>query len=809
MRPLATAALLVASACVCAPAQAQQAQDTTPPATQPVPAPPAPAPAQQAPAQPPSTAAPAQSAQPATPSTVLPPVDVIGKKDKPAPAKAAAARAEPKEKPKPVQRAAVKRQPAPVAQPVPAAAPATIPVASDSNGNGQEDPKGHVNGVIATAATSGTKTGTPIIETPQGISVVTADQIAAQGATSIGAATRYSPGIRAESFGDDNRNDWFIIRGFSAQETGLYLDGLQLFSTAFATWKLEPQGLERIEIIRGPSSVLYGGGNPGGLVNAVSKRPDPDAKQSVTVGVDEWGNTYGAADLGGRIAGVDGAFWRLNVLGRIGDTQVDDVKNDRAYVAPTLAFKIDDATKMTVIASYQYDKTAIQNFLPYVGTVVAAPFGKIPTSLNTNNPDYGSFKREQFNIGYEVEHKFSEDLAFRQNFRYGHLEVDLLGLYGGGYASPPTAGSASLTRYNFITTPSVDQFTVDNQLEYLVRTGPLSHKILVGLDYKNYSIDDNQGFSFGTTLDLVHPIYTAVTAPSTRYILGNITQQQTGIYLQDQIKIEKLTIALSGRHDWVTTDRTDDLSGGAKTSGDDSAFTGRAGAIYNFDNGLAPYIAYSTSFNPLVGTNGLTGKLLEPESGKGWEGGVKFEPKGSKLRLTASYFDISRTNVPVTIYTPAFATNQTGEQSSKGWEFEALATPVPGLNLIASYTNFDLKVVNDLNTTAIGKVPAGIPTETAAFWFDYTLQSGPLKGFGGSLGARYVGKSYADVANTLAVPSVWLGDAALHYEWGNNWKVALNVTNFTDEAYVSSCSDANSCFYGERRKALLSATYKW
>lgn len=788
------------------------AQESAPPAAEEQPAPGAEVPA--------ATPAPADA-----PAAHLPAVEVLQKAAEPQAAepipavkksKPTAAPVEYYEPaPKPKKKAA-----AAVPKPKTVVPPAPVPMAEQdeyseaadaapSAGNAAENPKAAFDGPVAKTTTSGTKTGTPIIEIPQGISVVGAEQIAQKNASTIVEATRYAPGIRSETFGGDTRNDWFLIRGFPAQDTGLYLDGLQLFSTAFATWKLEPQGLERLEIIRGPSSVLYGGGNPGGLINAISKRPGPGIDNAISTGVDEYGNAFGAIDVSGQLGGAGEVFYRLNALGRIGDTQVDDIENDRFFVAPSVLWKPNSDTSLVVLASYQRDKTAIQNFLPYVGTVASAPFGRIPTDFNANNPGYGSFEREQYNIGYEFEHQVSDAVTLRQNFRYSHVAVDLIGLYGLGYSSPPTATSGTISRGNFITTPVADQFTVDNQAEFLIETGPLAHKVLAGLDYKNYTIDDEQGFDFRfADLDLANSVYpTGITPPTSRYLNATTTQAQLGVYLQDQIKIDRLTLALSGRHDWVNTDRDDELFAGGTVEKDETAYSGRAGAIYNFDNGIAPYIAYSTSFNPLVGLNFTTADLLEPEKGHGWEAGFKYEPTFMNARFTVGYFDITRTNVPTT--DPAtFAVFQIGKVTSQGWEFEGVATLAPGLELTSSYTHYDLVVAADVNPAAVGNLPVATPEAFGGVFLDYTFQNGVLKGFGFGGGARYVGRSFADVANTLEVPSYWLADLTLHYDW-KGWRTQVNVTNLFDDTYVSSCSDANSCFYGERRKAMISATYKW
>jgi iron complex outermembrane receptor protein len=675
----------------------------------------------------------------------------------------------------------------------------------------RESATGPVNGYVATRSASGNKTDTPILETPQAVSVVGREQIEDQAAQSVVEATRYSPGIRSESFGGDTRNDWFLIRGFTAQATGYYLDSLQLFSTAFATFKLEPYGLERIEVLRGPSSVLYGGTNPGGLVNAISKKPPMTPFREIAVGVNSYGNTYGAFDLGGPVAANgDGSqfYYRIVGLGRIGDTQVDHTEDNRAFIAPSLTWKPSEDTTLTILGSYQKDQTNGQNFLPYLGTVVPAPFGRIPTKLFTSNPGFDSFEREQAMIGYQFEHRVNDTWTIRQNLRYNSLSIDFTNLYGLGYAVAPTADQALLARGNFVTKPRVDLFTVDNQAQAQFATGPLQHTLLFGLDYKRYSIDDEQGFEMGPSLDLVNPVYTPTTPTLSRYNLSNTVQTQIGAYVQDQVKFDRFTLVLSGRHDWVNTDVTNHLFPTSSWEGDERKFSGRVGLVYTTDIGLAPYVSYSRSFDPLIGTNAATGHPLEPETGEQIEAGLKYQPVGMKSFIGVALFDLKRQNVLTTDPSNILNQVQTGEVRSRGIEFEVNANLMEGLNLIGAYTVYDLETTKDLNPANIGMMPAGVPESYGSLWLDYTVQDGTFKGFGVGAGVRFVGDSYADTANTLRVPGYTVADAALHYE-RDNWRVALNVSNLFDEVYVGSCSSASACFYGDRRRATLSASYKW
>ena len=678
----------------------------------------------------------------------------------------------------------------------------------DVTGKPVQSATGPIDGYIATQSAAGTKTSTPLNETPQAIQVVGQKQIRDQQAQTVDEATRYSPGIRSQTFGDDFRNDWFLIRGFSAQDTGYFLDGLPLFSTAFATWKLEPWNLERIEVVRGPSSVLYGGGTPGGLINAVSKMPLFTTFGQVEVGVNEYGNGYGAVDLGG-VAGANNEWsYRFTSLGRIGGTQVFHTDNDRAFVAPSLSYKPDAATTLTLLGQYQHDRTNGQNFLPYEGTVTSGPYGRISTHLFTSDPSIDKFERDQAMIGYRFEEIVNPNITVRQNFRYGHLDVNYQSLVGNGYV--PGTNDAELARYNFVTRPSVDQVTVDNQGEFRFDAFGLPQIALLGIDYKHYDLKDVQGFD-GTVaaapnLNLLYPVYGSVLPTSLRYNLNTTTQDQIGTYAQDQIKFGRLSFVLAGRHDFVETDtKARNLGTGVASSQD--AFSGKVGAIYNFDNGFAPYVSYSTSFNPILGTN-FSGTPYVPETGEQEEVGIKYQSPVLPITAGLALFNLTRTNVLTTDPTNIFNQIQTGEQRSRGIEVDAQAQLTDGLSLLAAFTAYELEVTRDTNAAILGNVPVNVPQQFGSLWLDYTVPAGPYAGLGAGAGVRYVGQSFADQANQFRVPDYVLGDAAIHYD-RDHWRAALNVTNFTNEKYVGSCSTVNACFYGDRRKTTFSLAYRW
>jgi iron complex outermembrane recepter protein len=659
---------------------------------------------------------------------------------------------------------------------------------------------------------TGTKTNTPIMETPQSISVVGSDQIRDQKPATVAEALRYTAGVGAQTFGSDTRNDWFQVRGFSAQDVGLSLDGLPLPSAyGYATWKIQPVGIERIDILRGPTAMLYGGGSPGGLVNIISKTPTDQPFNTIETGVNSFGNAYLSFDLGGAAPMAPGQgndlFYRLAGIVKNGGTQTDFINDDSYSIAPSVKYHPDQDTTFTVLALASKDQTRVQDFLPYVGTVVAAPFGRIPTSLFASDPSDDYFRRETEMLGYQFEKNLTDSLTFRQNARFAHDEVEFQTLLGNGYVNSDPS-TAQLSRFNDFARDSADVGNIDTQLEYRFATGPVLHTTLFGVDYRHYELSDLQAFDFATpALNLLNPSYgIGLGFPGTTFENQVFTQQQTGVYAQDQMKLGRLTLVMSGRNDWVTLDQ-DNLIG-LSQSRDDSKFSGRIGAIYNTSVGIAPYASYATSFNPLVGINGVTGQLYQPETGQQGEVGLKVEPTGFDGHFTAAVFDLKRQNVLTTDPNNPLESVQTGEVTSRGIELEAVANVTPELKVLGSFTDFHIFDSKDLNPALIGTVPTNTPSEMASLWGDYTFQTGQLTGFGFGAGVRYVGLSYADQANTMIVPSFILGDVGVHYQV-KNWRFALNVTNIADHIYVASCQTASACFYGDRRRTVASISYKW
>ncbi|WP_210249561.1 TonB-dependent siderophore receptor [Methylobacterium oryzihabitans] len=682
-----------------------------------------------------------------------------------------------------------------------------------AGGPAVEDPRGPLDGFVATRSATATKTNTPLIETPQSISVVGRQQLDAQRDLTVAEALRYVPGVYGGTYGPGTRQDFFLIRGFTANDTGLYLNSLQLLNYGFAGFQVDPFGLERIEILRGPAAVLFGQGGPGGLVNLISKRPTLEPLRYIETGGGSFGQKYLGIDLGGP-ADADGHwFYRLTGIGHNGGTQLDGTDDNRGYIAPSFTYRPDAATTFTVLTSYQHDESGrIGGFLPYVGTVRPQALGlRIPLNLNVNDPEANRYRRTQAYAGYEFEHRFDDVFTVRQNLRYAFTEAYDNTLIFGSYVTG--TNQTVLNRYRSQSSGRAGVFNVDTQIEARFDTGPFHHTLLMGLDYKQADLDGTNARSStaanlpGLRFNILSPVYGVPTPLAVPYSVTRSFFNQLGVYAQDQIKLTpELTLVASGRGDFTENDVFNKLTRGA-TEQHAAAGTQRYGLIYNFDFGLAPYLSYATFFNPVIGVD-FYSQPFKPETGDQYEAGIKYQPPGLPLLATAAVFDLIRTNVSTSDPANINNTIQIGAVRSRGVELGLQATITPDFAVTASFTKYELKTVADGSAARIGRTPAGVPQTFASLFADYTIPTGPLAGLGFGGGVRYVGKSYATVDNSLTVPDFVLFDAQVHYV-RDGWRFAINATNVADRRYVSACISANACYYGDARRVIASASYRW
>ncbi|MHB0777069.1 TonB-dependent siderophore receptor [Halomonas sp. WWR20] len=651
-----------------------------------------------------------------------------------------------------------------------------------------------------------TKTETPFIEIPQAISVISREDIEEKGAQSVQRAANYTPGVFTHQIGASNRYDYLVLRGFSdGSINNTFLDGLKLMgdSGSFSSMIIDPYFLESIEVVKGPTSVLYGRASPGGLVALNSKRPEFEDGGEIRFTLGNNAQRSAAFDLTGPLDDERRVAYRLVGLASAADTQFGPVEEERYTLAPSITWDLTDATSVTFLAYLQKEpEGGYHSGLPYEGTVDDHAGRKVSNTFFEGEEDYEKFERTQRMVGYDVEHRFNDSWSGRQKLRYLNADVEMNQVYAYGWAS-----DTELYRYYSGGNESLEAWTLDNQLEANLTSGFIEHTVLLGADYQQRENDVDWPSGAFPLIDAFDPQYGAEPTqmyPATR---RKRELRQTGVYLQDQMAIGDWRLTLGGRHDWVDIKNTDRDSGIASEL-DDTQFSGRAGLLYLFDNGVAPYVSYSTSFTPNATTD-ENGDLLEPTKGKQIETGLKYQPPGSRDQYTISLFHITQENVSSKNPNESFY-RAVGEIESQGLELEAHTQLTDNFRLQAGYSYTDV-TYQETEAGNEGNTANQIPRHQLSLWGDYAVSRGALTGLQAGLGVRYYADIYADEENTEKVPDYTLVDAMLRYDLSQlgyrGVSARLNVSNLLDKEYVASCYDLNYCYFGEERNVTATLSY--
>lgn len=653
----------------------------------------------------------------------------------------------------------------------------------------KENAYGPVKGYVAKRSATASKTDTAVTEAPQSISIVTRDEMNARNVQTLTEAVAYTPGVRVGAFGFDPRFDSFSLRGFDVTYTGIYKDGLRQLSSNFALYKEEPYSAERIDILKGPSSVLYGQSEPSGLINIVTKRPQFETRHQADVQLGNYDRQQLRFDTTGAMNEDNTVAYRLTGVYRDSDSPVNGGHDDRVYIAPALTWQPNDKTTLTILTHYEKDKTVGNSSYFNDGT------GHVDKDLPSGDPAFQNFTQEQYQIGYLFEHLLNEHWTLRQNARTGRINMNAR------YTQIDSVAGNVATRSTGQLVERLHSYAIDNQAQWQGDTGSLNHTAVFGLDWTRSINNGKMGFGAAPDLDLTTLNYgaQAIDSPALdqpyEYRLNQI-----GAYAQDQIKWDQWILTIGGRHDWAATAQE------TTTDNDDRSFkrfSGRVGLGYQLANGITPYISYATSFVPLLGRN-ASGGFFKPTTGTQIEAGIKYQPDDINLMVTASVFQITKENIVVT--TGPASQRQVGEVRSRGFEVEAKASLDSGVNLTAAYT-FLMPKFNGRQDDNYDNLQSGQPKNNVALWADYTLPSGMLQGLGVGGGVRHLGTSYGDDANTYSNRRVTLFDMTAHYAIDQHWRFALNANNLADNRY-SICTQAY-CYVAQPRTVIGTLSYTW
>lgn len=673
-----------------------------------------------------------------------------------------------------------------------------------------DDQAGRRTDIVVTAAKetskAGTKTDTPLIETPQPISVVTDDLYLAQGAVSVADTLRYVSGVQPNSYGPDSRVDSSFIRGVDPLQ---FRDGMRDIFSYYASIRSDPYNFSQVEVVRGPASVLFGSGSIGGLINLVSKTPQFKAGGEVSVRYGSFDNKEALADLTSPL--TDNLAGRIVAKVRDANTQTDYVKDDRVLFAPSLLWRATENTDVTVIGLYQDDHGgSTAQFLPLFGTLYANPNGKLDNSLFIGKPGWDRYDGTLFQGTALVEHRFSDQLKLNLKARAIDSDLTYLTHYPDNYSNPLNpfldADQRIMGLYSDGSYARLNILSTDNNVQYDFSTGEnIKHKLLAGVDYSWNRVQKTSGFGY-EFIDIYDVDYSSLSdysgglPPTFGISTTDVRQEQLGFYIQDQIRLyDRASIVLGARRDDVTTEAV----GSADEEADATSL--RAGLIYEIVKGVSPFVSYTESFEPISGINS-TGSPFKPKEGKQYEAGVKFHPDDVTL-VTLTAYNIEESNRPVDDPSTSdpFDQTQAGGMTSKGFEIEASRLLPGDYEIIANYSYVDAQI------DGTNQQLENVPKHNASIWATKTIalpQEASLR-LGG--GVRYSSANYSygpSFPDGVKTPSYVLVDALAQLSW-KKWLFSLNATNLFDKEYYSACLARGDCFNGAERNIYGTLTYRY
>ncbi|QZP09533.1 TonB-dependent siderophore receptor [Caenibius sp. WL] len=660
--------------------------------------------------------------------------------------------------------------------------------------------------IVVTAANAGTKTQTPLIELPQPITIITSDQFTAQGAISISDTVKYAAGVLANPYGRDTRVDGFNVRGLDALQ---FRDGMRDIFSYYASITADPYNFSRVEIVRGPASVLFGQGSIGGLVNLVSKTPEFRTGGELSL-------VYGSYDRKEALGDVNIALsdtLAIRAVGRVrkADTYVDHVPDDRVMFAPSLRWQPTPDTDIVLTGLYQEDDTgSTSQFLPIVGTFhpnPSNPDGKLDRYTFVGKAGWDRYNGRSLQGGASITHNFSDNVWLSLKARYIDSDLEYFTHYADSYTNPtdPFAVYGADGRTIGLSADASDArmnvFSTDNNLQFKFHTGDhIEHTMLIGIDYSWNKV--RKRYAGGSEIVDIYDIdYDALLTYDPSGPFSSESQKQLGVYVQDQIRFfDRVSVVVGGRRDHVK-----------HSSGNtDNATTFRAGIIGEIGAGFSPFFSYTESFLPIAGSidngDGTFGNPYKPQSGTQYEVGFKWQPTRRAL-VTVTAFKIKEQNR--VLYLSNGATSQSGKLKTKGIEFEASYTLPENFELLLNYGYSKLRSEVDTSLDYM-------PRHTASIWstksFDLTERArlrlgagvvynsnskstGPLDPYGLNP-AIPSGELYS-----VITPSRTTIDALAEITW-DKWRFALNATNLLNNRNFASCLARGDCFMAAPRNVM-------
>ena len=662
---------------------------------------------------------------------------------------------------------------------------ATLAITSSNVAQTPTEPELEINVIGSTnrgykvpKAPTATKTDTPIRDIPQSIQVVPQQVLKDRNVNRATQAVETVSGVVDNGSLNGAPTGSRTIRGF--QQDGSLRNGYRDAPNGFILES--PIGnVEQVEVIKGPASVLFGGLEPGGVVNIATKQPLSNPAYTVGLGVGNYGFLQPNIDLTGPLNADKTLLYRFNASYQNANNIQDFVKTNQIGLAPSITWKIGDRTDLNVY--YDYAKFAGN---PPVSSGLTLSDGSLsPRNLFTSYPNFSDTDQTANRFGYTLTHKLNDEWQIRNNFAGLVANIDETQTY-----------TTALQADRFATLESYDlDYGYKNyfgQIDILgkFKTGSLSHQFLAGFDINSFT-DNYQGSSNTDLpiLDIRNPNYNIPNISYSPFLEFENRVQSYGVYVQDRIAFsDNLQLLVGGRYDWTSSKFEVGQFGSLGNTTEEpvrtnGAFSPRIGLVYQPNQTVSLYTSYSSSFRPNTGFDSAT-NAFDPTKGTQYEIGVKADLFDRKLSTTLSAYSLTKTNVTTPDPTNPLFSVQTGEQRSQGIELDVAGEVSPGWKVIGSYALTNARVTQD-NATPVGNRMPNVPENQFSLWTTYDIQTGNFKGLGFGLGLFYVGARQGDLTNTFQLKDYVRNDAAIYYK-GDGYKAAINIRNLFNTDYASS-----------------------
>ncbi len=661
----------------------------------------------------------------------------------------------------------------------------------------------------------------PIRDIPQSVTVVNSALMQAQGATSLGDALRNVPGITMGAAEGGSIGNNFNLRGFSAR-TDLYLDGMrdrgQYYRDVFS--------LDAVEVLQGPSSMLFGRGSTGGIINQASKLPSLANFGTATLSVGTQSSVRGTVDFNQQIDAT--SAYRVTAMGQDVHSTRDVMKNQDYGIAPSIRFGIGTPTEVTLNALLTHYDDMPDYGLP--------PVNGAPASVNRKN-FYGATDdrtlQDVYNLNATITHTFTPTVRLRNQTQYSNYSIDAresgpnnVGTVANGVYTPfPATNLGNTTSLPLASLNvglgshdrEITDTSIYNQTDLITEfsTGPVKHLLIAGLELgrdtnntQNYS-RNNSGLTYFRVLSLVDPANDpAAGIPAVTTNLVQASATDVAPYINDTMSFGEYWRVVAGvRYDRYNASLTNSINLPASASQSIGFTSVRAGVIFQPTELSSYYVSYGTSFNPSLETLALTNgqQSLDPETSKQYEIGAKWDLLGGDLSVTSALFQIEKDNTRSQISTGVY--ELTGNVRVRGFQASVAGRLAKNWQVFGGYTYLDAEIVkaSALDGTQ-GKVPANTPENSASLWTTWDFAPSWQAG----TGVAYMSDRYASNNNAVKVPDYFRWDAMVGYQ-RPTWGAQLNVFNLTNRLNYDALipSDRGRSVPGTDLQAMLTFTYKF